>query len=87
MIQELAKGLGITLLYLPSYSPNLNLIERLLKFIKRRALYGRCHPTFAAFRAAIEETLDGLSTIHADPLKMLKTLNFQQFNDVSLMTA
>jgi len=29
IVQELAKQLGITLLYLPSYSPNLNLIERL----------------------------------------------------------
>ena len=87
VVQDLAKELGITLLYLPSYSPNLNLIERLWKFIKRRALYGRYHPTFADFRAAIEETIDGLSTIHADPLKTLMTLNFQQFKDVSLMAA
>jgi transposase len=53
-VQALAAELGITLLYLPSYSPNLNLIERLWKFTKRRALYGRYHPTFQDFRSAIE---------------------------------
>jgi transposase len=86
-VKALATQLGITLLFLPSYSPNLNLIERLWKFIKRRALYGRYHPTFADFRGAIEDTLNGLSTIHADRLKTLMTLNFQQFEDVSLMAA
>ena len=87
VVQDLAKALGITLLFLPSYSPNLNLIERLWKFTKRRALYGRYHPTFAGFRAAIEETLDGLSTTYAEQLKTLMSLNFQQFKDVSLMAA
>ena len=86
-MQDLAKELEITLLLLPSYSPNLNLIERLWKFIKRRSLYGRYHPTFTEFRAAIEETVDGLSTTHADQLETLMTLNFQQFQDVSLMAA
>ena len=66
VVQALAKELGITLMFLPSYSPNLNLIERLWKFIKRRALYGRYHPTFAEFQAAIEEIIDGLSTTHAE---------------------
>ena len=61
VVQALASQLGITLLYLPSYSPNLNLIERLWKFIKRRAVYGRYHATFAEFQAAIQQTLDGLS--------------------------
>jgi transposase len=86
-VKALAVELGITLLFLPSYSPNLNLIERLWKFIKRRSLYGRYHPTFADFRAAIEETLDGLPTTHAEQLETLMTLNFQLFDDVSLMTA
>jgi transposase len=87
VVQDLAAQLGITLLFLPSYSPNLNLIERLWKFTKRSALYGRYHPTFAGFRAAIEEILDGVSTIYADDLKTLMTLKFQQFKDVSLMAA
>ena len=87
VVKTLANQLGLTLLFLPSYSPNLNLIERLWKFIKRRALYGRYHPTFADFRAAIQETIDSVPTTHAKPLKTLMTLNFQQFQDVSLMTA
>jgi transposase len=87
VVQDLAKDLGITLLFLPSYSPNLNLIERLWKFMKRRSLYGRYHPTFAGFRAAIEETINGLSTTHADQLETLMTLNFQRFKEVSLMPA
>jgi transposase len=86
-VQAMAAQLGITLLYLPSYSPNLNLIERLWKFTKRRALYGRYHPTFQDFRAAIEEVLAGLSTEHSERLVSLMTLNFQQFDDVSLMAA
>ena len=37
-VKALASQLGITLLFLPSYSPNLSPIERLWKFTKRRAL-------------------------------------------------
>jgi transposase len=86
-VKALAKELEITLLYLPSYSPNLNLIERLWKFTKRRALYGRYHPTFREFQAAIQETLDGIPTLHAEPLAKLMTLKFQRFEDVSLLAA
>ena len=87
VVQALAAQLGITLLFLPSYSPNLNLIERLWKFTKRRALYGRYHPTFRDFQAAIQEVLDGLSTKYSQQLASLMTLNFQQFDDVLLMAA
>jgi len=87
VVQSLAASLGIELLFLPSYSPNLNLIERLWKFIKRRSLYGRYHPTFADFRKAIEETIANLPLKHAADLASLMTLNFQRFENVSLMAA
>ena len=86
-VQAVADQLGISLLFLPSYSPNLNLIERLWKFLKRRAVYGRYHPTFADFRAAIEQTIAELSTTHAAQLTTLMTLKFQQFENVSLLAA
>jgi transposase len=87
VVQTLAANLGIVLLFLPSYSPNLNLIERLWRFMKRKAAYGRYHPTFADFQAAIQDVLDRVPTTHANNLASLMTLNFQQFDDVSLLAA
>ena len=87
VVQSLAAELGIRLLFLPSYSPNLNLIERLWGFAKRQSVYGKYHATFASFRAAIEATLASLSTTHANKLKTLMTLTFQEFDEVSLLAA
>jgi transposase len=87
IVQSLAADLGIHLLYLPSYSPNLNLIERLWGFTKRQSVYGKYHANFASFRAAIEATLANLSTTHASKLKTLMTPVFQEFDDVSLLAA
>lgn len=87
VVRTLAAKLNITLLFLPSYSPNLNLIERLWKFTKRQTLYGRYHPTFANFRTAIEETLADIPDKHAADIATLMTLNFQRFENVSLMAA
>ena len=86
-VQALAAQLGITLLFLPSYSPNLNLIERLWKFIKRRELYGKYHPRFDDFRTAIQTCLSQIRTVHRKRLKTLMTLNFQTFENVSLLAA
>jgi transposase len=87
IVMGLAQELGIELLFLPSYSPNLNLIERLWRFVKRKAVYGRYHPTFAEFRAAVQDVLDGVPTTHAEKLASLMTLNLQEFHDVSLLAA
>jgi transposase len=87
LVQGLAAELGIHLMFLPSYSPNLNLIERLWGFVKRESVYGKYHANFASFRAAIESTLASLSTTHQMKLKTLMTLKFQEFEDVSLLAA
>jgi transposase len=41
-------------LYLPAYSPNLNLIERFWKFLKRKVARNRYYATFAEFRTAVQ---------------------------------
>lgn len=87
VVQALAQSLGIDLLFLPSYSPNLNLIERLWKFMKRQTLYGRYYSNFADFKAAIQGTIDQLSATHRPRLASLMTLNFQQFENVPLFAA
>ncbi len=87
LVINLAATLHIQLQFLPSYSPNLNLIERLWKFIKRDVLYGRHYNTFAEFCAAIDGCLDNIPTKHREKLQTLMTHNFQQFNPASFLAA
>jgi transposase len=87
LVRDLAQQLGIELLFLPSYSPNLNLIERLWKFVKKQALHSRHHTNYADFHTAIETCLGQLPTTHKPALDSLMTLNFQSFENVSLLPA
>ena len=82
-----AQRRGIALLFLPPYSPNLNLIERLWRFTKKKALRGKHYPDFATFRAAIDECLDRIPTDHRDALASLMTLTFQTFDSDSFLAA
>jgi transposase len=87
MVIDLAKSLNIHLEFLPSYSPNLNLIERLWKFIKKEVLYGRHYKTFLEFRAAIDDCLAKIPTRHREKLTSLMTHNFQRFDPASFLAA
>jgi transposase len=87
LVMDLAKTLNIKLEFLPSYSPNLNLIERLWKFIKKQVLYGRHYNTFAEFCAAIDGCLAKITTDHRASLKSLMTHNFQTFDPALFLTA
>ena len=60
VVQELAEELKITLVYIPPYSPNLNLIERLWKFTKSR-LRTRYYDQFDVFTKRIDAIIDNTS--------------------------
>jgi transposase len=87
VVQALAASLKIELLYLPSYSPNLNLIERLWRFVRVESLNSTYYEKFEHFSAAIDGCLDGLSTVHKGEMETLMTHRFQLFEDVPLLAA
>jgi transposase len=86
LVQNLATSLGIELLYLPSYSPNLNVIERLWKFVKKKCLYSKYYEDFASFQDAISNCIDNAHTTHKKELDSLLTLRFQSLKKAQLMT-
>jgi len=47
-------------IFLPPYSPNLNLIERLWKFMRKKIINNQYYEKFAVFRKEIDSFLDGL---------------------------
>lgn len=80
-VKALAASLGVELLYLPSYSPNLNLIERVWKFVKKECLGCRVLPTYEAFTTAIDDCLANLNTRHKHQMDTLLNLEFQLFDE------
>lgn len=86
-VQTLARKLRIELLFLPPYSPNLNLIERVWKFVKKEALGSKDFATYEEFGLAIENCLGHLTTRHKAQMDTLLSLNFQLFEDEPLLSA
>lgn len=68
------RGVVFDLKYLPAYSPNLNLIERLWKFLRKEALQ-KWHPSFEAMQQAVADVLDHLER-YEEQLASLMTENF-----------
>jgi len=87
LVQQLAASLNIELLYLPSYSPNLNLIERVWKFVKKQALRGTYHANYNSFVGAIDECLNELPGKHKAEMDTLLTPNFQMLDVMPLLSA
>ena len=76
LVQALASSLGIELLYLPGYSPNLNLIERLWRFVRKQSLDSIYYEDFARFTAAIDQCLGDLPTVHKGEMATLERFAF-----------
>ena len=81
-VYERAARLGIELLFLPLYSPNLNLIERLWGFVKDECLYSKYYAEFSGFKGAIETCLAETQGRHRAAMVSLLTLKFQLFNNL-----
>jgi transposase len=65
--------------FLPPYSPNLNLIERLWKWMKKKVTATVYYPTFAEFKKAVLDLFVRLPDYQQE-LKSLLTLKFQILN-------
>ncbi|MDV7392230.1 IS630 family transposase, partial [Arthrospira platensis SPKY1] len=85
LVMDHAKTLGIELLFLPPYSPNLNIIERLWKFVRTQCLYCKYYNTFSEFSSAIQACLDQTHSTHKKALQSLLTLKFQTLKNSKVM--
>ncbi len=74
-VRQLAKFLNIKVVFLPAYSPNLNPIERLWKFFKKKVLYGRYYEKLKDFELACSSFFRGIKKYKPE-LKTLITDNF-----------
>ena len=83
LVLEKAADLNIQIVFLPPYSPNLNLIERLWKFVKREVLYNQYHKDYTQFHQAISDCLEQAHTTHKQALHTLLTPKFQTFKNVN----
>lgn len=76
MAQYLKDNPRIVFIHLPSYCPNLNLIERLWKFYRKKVLCQQYYPNLQKMRDATLGFFDKLQD-YAEKLRTLLTLNFQ----------
>jgi transposase len=74
----LAQQNFIKLIYLPPYSPNLNFIERLWKFMKKTVINTKFYPTFKEFKQAINDFFENIDD-YKTAIKSFIGLKFQIF--------
>ena len=65
----------IEIIWLPTYAPNLNLIERLWKFMKKKVLKNKFYGTGKYFREKVEEFFKNIKDYKSE-LERLLTCNF-----------
>lgn len=70
-VKEFLTKSKIKLAFLPSYSPNLNLIERLWKFFKKKVLYNTYYATLDLFREACINFFRNIDQFHNDLTRLM----------------
>ena len=85
LVQSVAQRLGIEWLYLPTYSPNVNLIERFWKFVTKPWLDSKDYPDSESFQHAIRPCIEQALSPHKQAFESLLTLHFQTFQAVPVI--
>lgn len=79
LVSQFLETSKIQLVFLPSYSPNLNLIERLWKFMKKQVLYNKYYEKFDTFKQTTLGFFENIQQYKTE-LNSLLTNNFQSLN-------
>lgn len=77
LVKSAANMYAVELLFLPPYSPNLNLIERVWKFIRKKCLNCVYFKNFTQFSSAISDCIGKFGDEYQAELQTLLTWNFQ----------
>ena len=79
IVQEfIGNNRRIEFVFLPPYSPNLNLIERIWKFVKKKVSYNKYYEKYSVFRNKFMHCLNNLDR-YEEELETLMTEKFQLF--------
>ena len=81
LVKKVAENLGIHLVFIPPYSPNLNLIERFWKFVKGE-LRTTFYEDFAIFCSRIDEIVASSNGKNKDRVTTLIGEKVQLFDDL-----
>jgi len=76
IVKKYAEENNILLLYLPPYSPNLNIIERLWKFSKKYLVHNRYYEKFNLFEKEVNKFYENIDKFNEE-LKRILTMKFQ----------
>lgn len=85
LVERYAKILKIELLFLPAYSPNLNLIERFWKYTKKKILYSIFHESYEIFKKRIDDCINDAFIKDKEKIDTLLSLKFQSFKNVNIL--
>lgn len=77
-----AEELNINLIFLPPYSPNLNLIERLWKFLRKKILANQYYDHFTSFFDAVKSFMESFHLTYSEQIISLFAYHFQCFDSI-----
>ena len=82
-LKQRAKELGIALVFLPAYSPNLNLIERVWRMLKKHLSDNAASLGFDEYSAYADSYMDSTGGLRQAEISRLMSERFQMFAEAA----